>query len=150
MLRYHPTVLIESGFKNEIKSSRVFNVSNYLDIQELLLISDAGISDYSSWVFDYMLTRKPIFVFASDYEKYKNERGFYYPLSSTPFPISQNDDEFEKNILAFDNEKYLEEVEAFLKDKGCIEDGNAAKRIVDLILKIIEEEKQKNQAKTKK
>lgn len=149
LLRYHPTVLIESGFKNQIKSSRVFNVSNYPDIQELLLISDAGISDYSSWIFDYMLTRKPIFVFASDYEKYKDERGFYYPLSSTPFPISQNDDEFEKNILAFDNEKYLEEVEAFLKDKGCIEDGNAAKRIVDLILKIIEEEKQKNKDKTK-
>ncbi len=140
-LRYHPTVLMDSGLKNSIRSSKVINVSSYPDIQELLLISDAGISDYSSWIFDYMLRRKPCFIYASDYEKYKNERGFYYPISTTPFPIAQNNEEFVKNILDFDEKKYLENVESFLKDKGCIEDGQAAKRIVDLILDIIEKGK---------
>ena len=147
LLRYHPTVLVDSGFKNSIKSARVFNVSNYLDMQELLLISDAGISDYSSWMFDYMLTRKPIFIFALDYAKYKDERGFYYPISTTPFPIGETNDQLAEHILNFNNEEYVKKVEEFLKDKGCVEDGQAAKRIVDLILGVIEKGKQEQAKK---
>lgn len=143
LLRYHPSNVKEEYLKNKIKSDRVLNVSDYADMQELMLISDAGISDYSSWMFDYMLRRKPVFVYARDYDKYKDERGFYYSLSKTPFPIADNNDQIVKNIESFDNEKYIEEVEEFLKDKGCMEDGQASKRIVDLILKIIEEGKKK-------
>jgi len=43
------------------------------------------------------------------------------------------------NILNFDNEKYQKEVEEFLQEKGCMEDGHASERIVDLIEGIINE-----------
>jgi CDP-glycerol glycerophosphotransferase len=119
-------------------NQQVVNVSNYIDIQELLLVSEVGITDYSSWIFDYMLTGRPAFVFAPDEEAYsQSERNFYYPLSQTPFPIAHSDQELQANVEAFDEAAYACDLQAFLDDKGCIEDGHAAERTCDLIDAII-------------
>lgn len=149
ILKHHPTVLMDDNIKNKLKSERIVNLTDYPDIQELMLICDAGISDYSSWVYDYMLMKKPIFLFTLDLDTVKQERPFYYPLESTPFPIGKTNDELVRKILEFDNEKYLKEVDEFLKDKGCIDDGHASERIVDFILKIIEDSKNKNKNRNK-
>ena len=133
LLRKHP----ETKIINEIKSNKIIDVSTYPDMQELLACSDILISDYSSCMFDFMLSKKPCFVYATDIEEYNNERGFYYPLESTPFPIARNNDELIKNIENFDYDKYKIKVEEFLKEKGCIEDGHASERVVDLIEKIM-------------
>lgn len=130
--KIHPNMLWMTNnlfnFNNEIK-----NGSLYSDIQELLVASDILISDYSSLMFDFMLTKKPVFVYATDIEKYNTDRGFYYPLESTPFPVSTNNEELIQNINNFDLEKYMSEIDEFLKDKGCIEDGQASKRVVEYI-----------------
>lgn len=117
---------------------RIINVTGYTDMQELIAVTDVAISDYSSWIFDFMLLRRPGFIFATDIALYNNERGFNYPLETTPFPIAVNNDELVENVLHFDNEKYLSELEAFLEDKGCVEDGHASERVVELIKQIIE------------
>lgn len=121
-------------------SETVIDTSFYPDIQELLVSSDGAITDYSSCIFDFMLSKKPAFVFATDIKDYNTDRGFYYPLESTPFPVATNNEKLEQNILNFDNEKYQKEVALFLKDKSCIEDGHASERIVDLIEKIMKDE----------
>lgn len=115
----------------------VINASLYPDIQELLVASDVAITDYSSCIFDFMLSRKPAFIYTEDIEKYNNERGFYYPLESTPFPIARNNEKLYENIRNFDYEKYKKEVEEFLREKGCIEDGHASEKVVDLIEEIM-------------
>lgn len=109
----------------------------YPDIQELLVSADCAISDYSSCIFDYMLSRKPAFIFATDIEKFNTDRGFYYPLEATPFPISSDNDKLVKNIQKFDYDKYKSKVEEFLTEKGCIEDGHASERTADLIEEIM-------------
>lgn len=124
--------------KVKYSSRNVINVTNYPDIQELMAISEIAITDYSSWICDFVLTRRPGFIYAPDYFKYLDERGFYYPLNTTPFPISINNDELIENILNFDIHNYENEVEEFLDDKGCMEDGHASERIVDKIIEIIE------------
>ena len=91
------------------------------------------ISDYSSCMFDFMLTRRPCFIYAEDIARYNDERGFYYPLEATPFPVATNNEELKRNILNFDNEKYVKEVDKFLEEKGCIDDGNASKKVVEII-----------------
>ena len=70
-------------------------------------------------------------------EKYNDTRGFYYSLESTPFPLVADNDELENAILSFDQQKYETDVDEFLKDKGCYDDGQASKRAADLIEKII-------------
>ena len=77
------------------------------------------------------------FIFATDIEEYNTERGFYYPIESTPFPIAVDNDELIDNILKFDETSYATNLEKFLEDKGCVEDGHAAERAVDLIYRIL-------------
>lgn len=144
VVRMHPRV---QNHSNKIFhfGDDIIDASFYADIQELLVSCDIAITDYSSCIFDFILTRKPAFIFATDIEKFNNERGFYYPLESTPFPIAKNNEELTQNIINFDNEKYLKEVEKFLVDKGCMEDGKASKRVVDLIEKIMDFQGGKNE-----
>lgn len=134
LARLHPNTPVE--YINNIKN--VINATYYPDIQELLLASDIVISDYSSCMFDFMLTRRPVFIYASDIEKYNTDRGFYYPLETTPFPIATNNEEMIENIENFDYDKYKNEVEQFLIDKGCVDDGHASERVVEIIKNYIE------------
>ena len=137
ILRYH---LHNRNIGEQLASSPLFiNATNYADMQELLSMADAGISDYSSWLCDYVLTGRPAYIYAGDYEQYANDRGFYYPLETTPFPIARNNDELEKAILEFDSDKYREGCKKFLQDRGCIEDGQATRKIVDEIEKWMQE-----------
>lgn len=117
----------------------VINVSQYPDIQELMTCVDVGITDYSSWICEYLLTRRPGFLFATDMDHYtEKERDFFYPLSSMPFPLAINNEQLIENIENFDMERFAVECEKFLKDKGCIDDGYASERIVEKIKEIIE------------
>lgn len=112
----------------------VINVTDYNDMQELLCASDLGITDYSSWMCDYVLTNRPGFLYASDIQEYINdERGFYYSLSSTPFPVAKNNKELYDKIINFDDKKYQKEIKEYLKRLGCYEKGEACKKIVNKI-----------------
>ena len=136
VVKVHPKI---KRFSEKIFNfgENVVNASRYPDAQELLSVVDVCITDYSSCIFDFMLTRRPGFIFATDIEMYNNERGFYYPLETTPFPIATTNEELASNILNFDEKKYKSNVEAFLKEKGCIEDGHSSERVVDLIEKLM-------------
>lgn len=134
--RLHPNI---SKFQNIIPEIRgVYDGGKYPDIQELLFSADTMITDYSSCIFDFMLSIKPAFVFATDIKKYNTDRGFYYPLETTPFPIAVNNEELVQNIAEFKQKPYQDAVKKFIKDKGCADKGDAAKQCVNLIKKHIE------------
>ena len=111
----------------------VFNVTDYPDMQELMQVTDVGITDYSSWIFDYVLTRRPGFLFAPDADAYETSTGLCYPLAAAPFPVARNVDELLSAIRSFDAEGFEERVEAFLRGKQCTDDGHASERIADWI-----------------
>ncbi len=140
LARLHPRL---KEYSRKMLGARklVYDVTYYEDIQELLVVSDCLITDYSSCMFDFLFTRRPAFIFATDIEKYKNERGFYYPLEVTPFPIAMNNMEIAERIMHFDTEKFISDVNDFLKGKGCIEDGKASDRVAELVDKYTDESK---------
>jgi CDP-glycerol glycerophosphotransferase len=79
-----------------------------------------------------MLTKRPGFLFATDLFAYeKEDRELLYPLDTMPFPLAENNEQLLRNILSFDNEKYLEDCDAFLLKMGCVDDGLASSRICD-------------------
>ena len=136
LTRFHPRT--KKYVANYKLPSFVVNASDYIDIQDLLRCIDIGITDYSSWICEYMLRRKPGFMFALDYENYvANQRELYYPLTDLPFPVASNIDDLIKNIKEFDDEKFLTRCEEFLKEKGSVDDGKASERVVNEIRKII-------------
>ena len=149
LLRLHPRVRQYSKMVIN-QASCVKDATYYDDIQELLASADCMITDYSSCIFDFMLTRRPGFIFATDIEQFNTERGFYYPLESTPFPIARNNDELLNHIAAFDQEAYSDSVSTFLKEKGCIEDGKASERVARLIAEITGIEEQPDERNSKK
>ena len=132
LVRFHFRLKNVEIPKKYIKN--VINATSYNDMQELLCASDIGITDYSSWMCDFVLTKRPGFLFATDIKEYMNdERGFYYPLSSTPFGLAESNEELYNKIINFDEKKYLKDVDKFLDKLGCYEKGNASKRVVKKI-----------------
>ncbi|WP_423364358.1 CDP-glycerol glycerophosphotransferase family protein [Mycoplasma sp. P36-A1] len=74
LLRYHYIITKSKDFKNP----NIINVTQYNDINELYIVSDILITDYSSVFFDYSILKRPFFFFAQDVNEYKNKlRGFY-------------------------------------------------------------------------
>lgn len=103
------------------------------DVQELLVAADAGVTDYSSWIFDYLLGGGPGFIYAPDKRDYDAGRGFCYPLEETPFPIAETERDLCENIRAFDPDAYSQRRREFLRRRGCYEDGRASERVADWI-----------------
>ena len=135
--------IFEVDFKDDLSFdfTKIIDATDYSDIQDLLVACDCLITDYSSCIYDFMLSGRPAFTYATDVDKYDNDRGLYYSLTTTPFPIATNNDEMTKVISEFDDEMYQIQVKKFLKDKGCIDDGMASKRVVELIKSVIENQK---------
>lgn len=72
LIKLHPQ--INSG----TKISGTVDVTNGHDINDLTLISDLLITDYSSVCMDFALLSKPCIFFAFDLEEYEKERSFYF------------------------------------------------------------------------
>lgn len=116
------------------------DVSNYPDSHEILLISDLLISDYSSFMYDAAIAKKPVFAYVPDlaaYEQY--ERGFYIDVSKWPYEIALNNEELISKIYSFDNAKYQIKIQEHLIQTKSFDKGNASKTVVDTIKKIINE-----------
>lgn len=134
--RHHPTSR-NLGAESVSNNPHIFDFTDYPDMQDLLQAADIGITDYSSWIYDFMLTKRPAFIFATDMKLYNTERGFAYPLQTTPFPIAENNAEMIDNILNFDLAKYEHDRSEFVLSKGCFEDGHASEKVVDNILRLM-------------
>lgn len=126
------SVLTNLNFSDWLKDA-----ADYPDMQKLIAVADFGITDYSSWAYDYVLTRRPMVLYTPDAQKYQQGRGLYYPLEETPFPIVRNNVELTEAILGFDEEGYQPDIDKFLEARGCYEEGTAAKQIVENIRKIM-------------
>ena len=137
LTRFHFELRKAVKKQNIVFPEFVIDATQYPDIQDILNATDVGITDYSSWICDFVLTRKPIFLFVTDLGTFNGERGFYYPLESTPFPIAQDNDTLMKNICDFDEALYQKECDRYLAEVGCLEDGRAAERVVDKLKEIM-------------
>ncbi len=77
----------------------VKDVSDYEDVNDLYIISDLLITDYSSVFFDYANLKRPIIFYMYDYEDYKsNAREFYLDQNELPGPITKTQEELVKAI----------------------------------------------------
>ena len=133
LVRLHPRRVSPKQIE-ALKEQSVMDATMYPDVQELLAAADAMVTDFSSAIFDFLLTKRPGFILAEDYDAYEQIRGFYYPLTDTPFPLAKTNEELLEQIGTFDEESYRQKIDAFLKEKGSVEDGNASKRVAELIL----------------
>lgn len=134
-LRLHPK--IKKFYSGEISSKEQYiDCSDYPSEQELLLISDILITDYSSIMIEFALLNKPIIFFTYDFESYlTEERGFYFDFKSTvPGPVVYDSNQLIDVIKSnsFDENKISE----FVKTQFNEMDGQSSKRVVDYLMKL--------------
>ena len=132
-VRYHPNVVN----REDMCDDGVMDLTDYEDMQELLLAADAMINDFSSSMWDFMLTGKPSFLFAVDLAHYIATTEVYTPVSEWPFPQSVNNDELEKNILEFDEEAYAAACKRHYEGLGGCETGKATALVCQRIFETV-------------
>lgn len=137
LMRMHVTMNSNIEIPEEYKKS-VINVSTYPDIQDLFLMTDILITDYSSVMFDYAVLERPMLFYAYDLEEYQNDiRGSYldYEEEVPGVIVKTQKDLFESidNIQTIEI-KYKSKLSNFKQKYAPRDDGNAAKRIVEKVL----------------
>lgn len=116
----------------------VFDVSNVSDINELYIISDMLLTDYSSVFFDYANLGRPVLFYMYDYEEYQNNlRGFYIDTNELPGPIVQTTSEVVDLIKNIDDTvaKYKDKYNDFKQKYNYLDDGQASKRVAYRVIK---------------
>ena len=135
LLRMH--YLITNNINIEKYKGFVYDYSQGYDIQELYLVSDILITDYSSVMFDYSNLNRPIIFFTYDIEQYRDAlRGFYFDFEEeAPGPLVVDTEGVIECLKSIDdiNKQYENKKERFYNKFCHIDDGNKAKEILDAI-----------------
>lgn len=125
---------VANSFNFDKYKGFVYDVSKYDDINELYIISDILITDYSSVFFDYAILKRPIIFYMYDKDAYKNElRDFYINLDELPGIIVYRGDELANKIKEVSLNKINRKYINFNKKYNYLDDGNVSKRVVEVI-----------------
>lgn len=111
------------------------NVTRYPDISELFLVSDILVTDYSSAMFDYASTGRPMLFFTYDLGDYRDKlRGFYFDFErEAPGPLLATSGEVISAIgdIKAVAAKHAAAYEAFAAKFCPLDDGKAGARVCD-------------------
>ena len=126
--------LISNSFNFDSYKNFIYDASSYDDVNDLYIVSDLLITDYSSVLFDFANLKKPILFYMYDLDKYKNKmRDFYFDLDELPGPVILNQDELHKeldNVGTYGN-RFNKKYKKFNKKFNYLDDGNSSKRVVE-------------------
>lgn len=116
---------------------KTFDVSDWDDATELMCASDILITDYSSIVFDWYCSKKPVIYYVPDLEKYENVlRGVYFDINEVNCGvICKTEEELYDNLDVRDAAFYPEFYEEFCS----LHDGKSADRVIDFLMNRNEE-----------
>ena len=109
------------------------DVSNYANLNELMMASDMLLSDYSSIFFDYAILGRPMLCFTYDYDEYAEKRGVYFDIREALDDYASNEQAVIDNIMNIDYEKRVADSVRF-RNKYVTAYGNASKSVLDLII----------------
>ena len=109
----------------------VREMSGYPQLEDLMIVSDLLVSDYSSIFFDYSIMPKPMLAFCYDYERYASERGMYFDIRDW-LPFAKNEDELLNLIQSDKLDNQIEKTQKF-KQKFVTSYGSAVKQSLDVL-----------------
>ena len=133
--KWHPAVYNnilrnnKEAYQLEQYGDFYLDLSGYRDINDLLLIADVMITDYSSVIFDYLLVDKPVIFYAYDLDQYDGGRGMYFPFEEYCYgPVVTDQDQLISAIRAADlcpekreafREKFMSACDGHATEKTC-------------------------------
>ncbi len=132
LLRLHPFVRSALSIPPAL-AGFALDASGDADVNELMLVTDVLVTDYSSVIYEFALLGRPIAFLAPDDGAYDAERGFYFDFRrDAPGPIVDTTEELAALIRAdaFD----LARVEAFARASFDVPAGGATRRLIERVL----------------
>ncbi len=135
LLRGHSRIM---GQSSNVEVPGVIDVTTHPNISELFLASDAMVTDYSSVMFDFSVTGRPMIFFVPDMDDYRDSvRGVYFDLSEVaPGPVVATQQEVLSSIrsMSEDAPRYEAAYLAWRERFNALDDGNSAQRVLDRLL----------------
>ena len=132
LLRTHPHA--PAAVDDDLRAGSI-DVADHPDIRQLFLAADVLVTDYSSAMFDFAVTRKPMLFFTYDLPEYRDvTRGFYFDLEAeAPGPLLVTTEEVGDALEDLDaiSERYTAAYDSFLERYSSLDDGAAAERVID-------------------
>lgn len=105
---------------------------SYPSINDLLIVSDIMISDYSTCIRDYSILERPIICFAYDYEDYVSTRGIYIDFQTElPSGVVRTQQDVVKYIKNMNYTKECEKTRDMIKAKFEQYGGSATEMCVN-------------------
>lgn len=132
LVKLHPFVRAAAPIASDLTDFAI-DVSDHPDINELLLVADVLVTDYSSVIYEFSLLGRPMVFFAPDHVVYERERGFYFDYrTGVPGPIAESTEAVIELLRTgtFD----LARVEAFRRDSFDIADGRSTSRFIEALI----------------
>jgi CDP-glycerol glycerophosphotransferase len=137
VILFRAHTLVSSTFDLKKYDGFAYDVSRVDDINDLYVISDVLITDYSSVFFDYANLRRPMIFYMYDLEHYQDDlRGFYFdPTKELPGDIVKDEAGIVRIIGDLDayEKKHSPKYQAFNKKFNYLDDGKVTLRVVEKI-----------------
>jgi CDP-glycerol glycerophosphotransferase (TagB/SpsB family) len=132
LLRAHPFVAARQRLGGGL-AAFVIDVSDEPELNDLMLVSDVLVTDYSSAMYEFALLERPIAFFAPDHAAYERERGFYldYP-NDLPGPVFETTAALAAWLAGRQFE--LEAIRRFRAESFDVADGRATARFVNEVV----------------
>ena len=133
---FKPHYLIVNKYENndDLKDF-LFSIPPNAEINELYVISDCLITDYSSVFYDYAVLNRPMYFYMYDLDEYREElRGFYLDIyTELPGKIF----EYETDLLQdVKNQVYdYDQLKNFNERFSHAQTGNCAQKVIDIVFK---------------
>lgn len=135
LVRGHSNTISHGG---GVTGDRLLDVTTYPELSHLYLISDVMITDYSSAMFDFSVTGRPLIFFAPDIADYAgHRRGTYFDLASeAPGPVVMTTEDVVEALSDLDElrRSYAMKYAAWQQKYNPYDDGHASERAIDALL----------------
>lgn len=137
LLRGH-SVTLRRGSNIDVPG--VLDVTRYPNATELMIAADVLVTDYSSIMFDFTVTGKPLIFFTPDFDEYTGGgRGIYFDLvPPAPGPMSTTQEELLGYIHTLDQVKttYSSAYESWQQRFNAWDDGHSSRKLMDRVFEI--------------
>lgn len=124
-----------AGRSRVADTERVRDVSSYPDVRDLLVAADVLVTDYSSVMFDFAITGRPMAFYAYDLVRFRDSiRGFYFDLESiAPGPVVGTPGQLLDAVRGLGSaaNEYAVRYAEFRRVFTGLEDGHATDRVLE-------------------
>jgi len=123
-------------FNDRQMVQHAIDVSDYPNMQDLLLTTDLLISDYSSLVWDFSFTFRPGFLYVPDLNEYSAVTQLHTPIEQWQYPYATSMDDLCSLIVNYDETEGISRIKAHHQLLGSFETGNATNTLCEILKRI--------------